>query len=209
MQLAVIAQPHQQQAWQQAMAGGHAVCSFYSRVQDVPAGAAAVVDLDFSPLPERVAALAAFLPAPVLINSVCHTLKQVGQPFIRINAWPGFLNQAVHEIAAPGAQAAQQAAPVLQALGWQYRMAPDVPGFITPRVIAMIVNEAFFALGEGVSTREEIDVAMRLGTGYPKGPFEWAAEIGLENIHQLLKTLETTGPRYTLAPALANALQHD
>ncbi len=46
----------------------------------------------------------------------------------------------------------------------------------------MIVNEAFFAFGEKISTIEEIDMAMKLGTNYPNGPFEWAEKIGIENI---------------------------
>ena len=56
------------------------------------------------------------------------------------------------------------------------------PGFITARVIAMIINEAFFALQENVSSKEEIDTAMRLGTNYPYGPFEWTKLIGIDKI---------------------------
>jgi 3-hydroxybutyryl-CoA dehydrogenase len=53
----------------------------------------------------------------------------------------------------------------------------------------MIVNEAFIALKEGVSTKEEIDIAMKLGTNYPYGPFEWAEKIGTERIKNLLSKL--------------------
>ena len=42
----------------------------------------------------------------------------------------------------------------------------------------MIINEAFLALQEGVSTKEEINTAMKLGTNYPLGPFEWVEKIG-------------------------------
>ena len=73
---------------------------------------------------------------------------------------------------------------------------PDEPGFITARVIAMIINEAWFALEEGVSTKEEIDTAMKLGTNYPYGPFEWGNQIGLKNIYTLLDKLNTDNPRY-------------
>ncbi len=59
----------------------------------------------------------------------------------------------------------------------------DEPGLVSARVISMIVNEAFFALAEGVSTMEEIDVAMKLGTNYPYGPFEWLEKIGVANIY--------------------------
>ena len=66
----------------------------------------------------------------------------------------------------------------------------------------MIINEAYFALEEGVSTKEEIDTAMKLGTNYPYGPFEWAKKIGLKNIFQLLDKLHKTNLRYEPAALL-------
>jgi 3-hydroxybutyryl-CoA dehydrogenase len=70
----------------------------------------------------------------------------------------------------------------------------------------MIINEAYFALGDGVSTKEEIDIAMRLGTNYPYGPFELVQKIGLNNIHGLLKKLKEQSTRYNIAPALEKEL---
>jgi 3-hydroxybutyryl-CoA dehydrogenase len=81
---------------------------------------------------------------------------------------------------------------------------PDVPGFIAPRVVTMIINEAYFALAENVSTKTEIDLAMKLGTNYPFGPFEWAEKIGLKNIAELLGTLSRVNKRYEPAPLLLN-----
>jgi 3-hydroxybutyryl-CoA dehydrogenase len=57
-------------------------------------------------------------------------------------------------------------------------------------------------LNEKVSTKEEIDVAMKLGTNYPYGPFEWSEKIGLKNIYELLFTLSRTSPRYEPAGLL-------
>jgi 3-hydroxybutyryl-CoA dehydrogenase len=68
----------------------------------------------------------------------------------------------------------------------------------------MIINEAFFALGENVSTKEEIDLAMKSGTNYPYGPFEWSEKIGVENILNLLKKLSEKEERYFPAPTLKN-----
>lgn len=48
-------------------------------------------------------------------------------------------------------------------------------GFIFPRTIVQIINEAYFALEDGVATKEDIDRAMKFGVNYPKGPFEWAS----------------------------------
>jgi 3-hydroxybutyryl-CoA dehydrogenase len=75
---------------------------------------------------------------------------------------------------------------------------------ISPKIISMIVNEAYFALGDDVSTKEEIDTAMKLGTNYPHGPFEWATIIGIENICSLLNVLSETNTDYTPAPLLTN-----
>jgi 3-hydroxybutyryl-CoA dehydrogenase len=71
------------------------------------------------------------------------------------------------------------------------------------RVISCIVNEAFLALSEGVATAEDIDEAMKLGANYPKGPFEWAEEIGARRILQTLDSLRIThGEAYIAAPSL-------
>jgi 3-hydroxybutyryl-CoA dehydrogenase len=67
---------------------------------------------------------------------------------------------------------------------------PDDPGFVTPRIISKIINEATLALQEGVSTKEEIDAAMKLGTSYPYGPFEWSDKIGNDKIQKLLLALD-------------------
>jgi 3-hydroxybutyryl-CoA dehydrogenase len=66
----------------------------------------------------------------------------------------------------------------------------------------MIINEAYFTVGEEVSSKREIDIAMKLGTNYPLGPFEWADKIGLSNIYKLLLKLSSIGTRYTIAPLL-------
>ena len=73
---------------------------------------------------------------------------------------------------------------------------PDIPGFITARVISTIINEAYFSLEGKVSSREEIDTAMKLGTSYPYGPFEWSRIIGIKNIYSLLNILSRKNKRY-------------
>ncbi|MGI8541518.1 MAG: 3-hydroxyacyl-CoA dehydrogenase NAD-binding domain-containing protein [Rubrobacteraceae bacterium] len=71
------------------------------------------------------------------------------------------------------------------------------------RVISCIVNEAFLTLSEGVATAGDIDRAMKLGANYPKGPFEWAEEIGATNILATLDSLRASrGEAYIAAPSL-------
>lgn len=164
----------------------------------VSAGGDAYFDLLFVSEPLRIDALKKLLPSPVYINAVTDTLAEIGQPFVRINAWPGFINRSIIEVVTNDATATS----VLDVLDWKYKTVPDQPGMIAPRVIAMIVNEAYFALGEEVSTKSEIDTAMKLGTNYPFGPFEWAEKIGLEKIASLLIKLSNTDERYIPAPLL-------
>ena len=81
-------------------------------------------------------------------------------------------------------------------------MDADDYGFIAARIIAMIINEAYYALEENVSTKEQIDIAMKLGTNYPYGPFEWSEKIGIEKIYLLLEKLSVQNKRYTIAGSL-------
>ena len=142
-----------------------------------------------------------FRGKPVFINSVIETLEQRKLPlnFSRINGWPGFLQRKTWEIASNNKMAA---AKVFESLGWNFVFVKDEPGLVAARVIGMIINEAFFALQEEVSTVNEIDLAMKLGTNYPFGPFEWQNKIGLQNIYQLLKSLSVTDKRYSASPLL-------
>lgn len=77
-------------------------------------------------------------------------------------------------------------------------------GEIITRILTMIINEACYAVGEGVASVRDIDIAMRLGTNYPKGPLKWGDEIGLELIQGILKSLMSSlgDPRYRTAPLL-------
>ncbi len=77
-------------------------------------------------------------------------------------------------------------------------------GEIAVRILAMIMNEAAYALGEGVASVRDIDIAMKLGTNYPKGPLKWADEIGLDLVFNILKSLDASlgDERYHPAPLL-------
>jgi 3-hydroxybutyryl-CoA dehydrogenase len=158
-------------------------------------------DLAFECEIKRLKELAPLLPRPVFVNSVVHTLREIGEPFMRINAWPTFLERDICEVVAGAGQHAQLKA-VFEKLKWSFRLAPDVTGMISPRIVAAIINEAFYALDEQVSTKKEIDIAMKLGTSYPYGPFEWAEKIGLQKIYMLLLELGKTDGRYTIAKSL-------
>jgi 3-hydroxybutyryl-CoA dehydrogenase len=90
----------------------------------------------------------------------------------------------------------------MSALGWHFQTVPDIPGMIAPRIIAMIINEAYYGLGDGISSKEAIDIAMKLGTNYPMGPFEWCEKLGIDKVYRLLEKLQTIDKRYALAPSM-------
>lgn len=138
----------------------------------------------------------------VLVNAVTLTTNEISPPCIRINAWPGFLQREVLEFAAANDEGAKQAEQVFQSLDWKFERAPDVCGMISSRIICNIINEAYYAFGEGISSKDEIDTAMKLGTNYPYGPFEWSEKIGLKNVYHLLKKLRREDGLYTIAPRL-------
>ena len=157
-------------------------------------GARVVIDLIFDN--SHLAFLQSLTNSLVTINSVESTLAETDNSFIRINGWPGFLQSPLVEAACLNEENKQEVNAIFSHFHKTIEWLPDVPGFVTPRVISMIINEAYIALNEGVSTKEEINTAMKLGTNYPYGPFEWADKIGLKNIYDLLITLSVTEKRY-------------
>ena len=166
------------------------------------ADANAVIDLRFEQNGYDVTYLKTFLPKPVFVNSINKTISEIGSPFIRINGWPGFLKRNIAEVACNNETDKTEVEKILIALNKKAEWVPDIKGFISTRVISMIINEAYFALEENVSSKEEIDTAMKLGTNYPYGPFEWAKKIGLKNITGLLAELSLTEKRYQPANLL-------
>lgn len=145
---------------------------------------------------------------PVFANAVNCTCKEINKPnYIRLNAWSSFLDHKVVELAGSNDKSKRIAEEIFNKLGWGFAWVKDDYGFITARIIAMIINEAYYALEERVSTKDQIDIAMKLGTNYPFGPFEWSKKIGLSNILSLLRKLSVQDKRYTISAKLVNESQ--
>jgi 3-hydroxybutyryl-CoA dehydrogenase len=178
------------------------VC-FIKVPQDIPADTYVVFDLLFENSKDRIYLLKQFLPRPVFINAVNDTLSGIDEPFIRINTWPTFLKRDITELVAlPGQELIIK--DVFEKLGWQYQLVPDIIGMISARIIGMIVNEAYYTLEKEVSTKEEIDIAMKSGTNYPYGPFEWSRKIGLKNIFEMLNRLRNKNKLYDVSKLLTH-----
>ncbi len=88
-------------------------------------------------------------------------------------------------------------------MGKEVVVIKESPGFITSRVNAMIGNEAFYMLQEGIASASDIDKALKLGLNHPMGPFELVDLVGLDTRLHILEYLQKTlGEKYRPAPLL-------
>jgi 3-hydroxybutyryl-CoA dehydrogenase len=156
------------------------------------------VDLLFDDTTARIEQWNKLRSVPVILNAV----NMVPSGFARINGWPGCLKAGTLEVAGPP-ELKEAIIELFALLGKKVEWVPNIPGFIFPRIISMIINEAHFALEERITDESAIDVAMRLGTNYPLGPFEWGARIGWKNIFSLLSVLAKEDSRYKPSKLLA------
>ena len=88
-------------------------------------------------------------------------------------------------------------------MGKEVVVIKESPGFITSRINAMIGNEAFYMLQEGVASAEDIDKAIKLGLNHPMGPFELVDLVGLDTRLHILEYLhKSLGEKYRPCPLL-------
>lgn len=93
-----------------------------------------------------------------------------------------------------GEASARRLAAFLRGTGLSVAVIKDSPGFVAPRILAMIVNLACEIAQMGIGSPQDIDVAMRLAQNYPRGPFEWGEWLGPRRVHDMLRQMqEITG----------------
>lgn len=184
-------------------------CSFKTELlNDDLLHADCIIDLRIDSQPELISQYNS-ATVPVLIGSVIHTLSDLSipeqLPVARFNHWPGFIQRNCIEFAVAETHAARFEH-LFQQLQLPFFKTADVPGFVSARTVSMIINEAFLTKQEAVSSDTEIDTAMKLGTSYPMGPFEWSKNIGAEKVLQLLQKLSATNHRYEPAFSLTQTI---
>ena len=132
---------------------------------------------------------------------VTYSSKPVKNLLIGFNGLPSFFERERWEITALDAEKVTQ---FLKSLSLDFSLCDDRVGMVTPRVVCMIINEAYYTLHEGTANREDIDMAMKLGTNYPFGPFEWCDRIGIQNVYGVLSAVyeDTKDERYKICPLL-------
>lgn len=171
----------------------------------------AVFDLDFDDDPEYLEYYAGAEDLIVVIGAVKVQLEEVfavvggsvSCTFLGLNSLPSFINRELLEVTFSDKDL-ELAETFLEKLGKKFKRVESRVGMVTPRIVCMIINEAFFTVQEGTASKEDIDLGMKLGTAYPKGPFEWCEEIGVVNVYETLHALyeDTKDERYKICPQL-------
>ena len=106
------------------------------------------------------------------------------------------------------AGAAEEAERFFGALGLHVEWVEDAPGLVLGRIVCQLVNEAAFAVGEGVGSADDVDAGLTLGLNHPRGPVAWGRAIGLDAVLATIDGLfeERREERYRAAPLLRRAV---
>jgi 3-hydroxybutyryl-CoA dehydrogenase len=146
-------------------------------------------------------------PRVVLCDSGSLASLDPGGPSVGFHVLPPFQKAGLVELTRSehsSPAAVSRAERFFTALGKHTAWVGDAPGLVLGRIVCQVINESAFALGEGVGSAADIDTGMKLGMNHPRGPLEWADEIGLDHVLTVLEALsdEYREERYRPAPAL-------
>lgn len=139
-----------------------------------------------------------------LSRMIGETKKQLKFHLTGMNLLPTFINRGRSEVSFANEKDRKVFDDFALEMKADYLEVEDRTGMVTPRVICMIINEACYSLQEGVASMTDIDKAMKLGTNYPFGPFEWSDRIGVKEVYETLEAIwnETQDKRYEICPLL-------
>ena len=101
-------------------------------------------------------------------------------------------------------ESAHTAEEFFSALGLEREWVEDAPGLVLGRIVCCLVNEALFAVGEGVGSADDVDTGLTLGLNHPRGAVSWGRQIGFEHVLATIDGLydERHEERYRAAPLL-------
>ena len=213
MRILIVGEEHHVEECKQKLGSGHSysVVSDYSSLDKHLGQQDIVFDFIIDEEPEEFGRYAD-LECTAFLNTAKMNLAQfafsVGNDFsctlFGFNGLPTFFNRPVLEVSCFKKEDTMKLNGVMKNLGTEFLVVDDRVGLVTPRVICMIINEAYYTVQEGTATREDIDVAMKLGTNYPYGPFEWCQRIGIRHVYELLEAVydDTKDERYKICPLL-------
>jgi 3-hydroxybutyryl-CoA dehydrogenase len=170
----------------------------------------AEVVFDF--IPEQISDIAFFNTAKrtiffntafISLNAICKENLLANLNLFGFCGMPTFLNHDLLEVTKLNDDQTRLES-ICKELNTEFACVADKVGLVTPRIICMIINEAYYTVEEGTATREDIDLAMKLGTNYPYGPFEWCKRIGAKQVCDLLEAVhnDTGDERYLICSLL-------
>ncbi|MEA2331381.1 MAG: 3-hydroxybutyryl-CoA dehydrogenase [Thermoleophilaceae bacterium] len=146
--------------------------------------------------------------APLLVLCAATSLAARGEPgAVGFHLLPPLAESRLVELTRlPVTQsfAADAAEEFFARLGFHAEWVDDAPGLVLGRLACQLVNEAWFAVGEGVGSEADVDAGLVLGLNHPRGPIQWGEAIGLEHVMAVLDGLweERREERYRPAPLL-------
>jgi len=194
------------------------VPKFFKKTPTVPRTVLLAVELtniDLEIKKKNLRSLDKALPQSTIILTSSVTISATEQAswikhpsrLIGISAFPTLMKEHLLEVAATpfiGKKQIGTAQEFLMTIGKEMSVVQDRIGMVMPRILCQLINEAFFALTENIASPLDIDTAMKLGTGYPNGPIEWANRIGLPSVIAVLEQLhrDLGEDRYRIAPLL-------
>lgn len=215
MKIGVLGSADRQKAWQK-ICGENTECTWVQNSK-VAGDYDIFIDLNFDESTENILDYAGNAHTVFLLSSVTctpemalagHGLKYGGEMIFGINAIPGFLERQLCEISDPFSKGSELISGLAPHLPWNnYEWVNSRVGMVTPRIVFMIINEAYYTMQEGTASAPDIDQAMKLGTAYPHGPFEWMSLAGIGNVYRTLEAMyrDTGEERYKICPSLKTA----
>ncbi len=210
MKIAVLGTGKKAEAWKAKNLNANS----YTWVQDTKSHTDfdAFIDLDFDENPTNLLSYSTNTQTVFLVSAVNISLegafaknqiKQHDLKIIGINALPTMVDRTTLEYTNP--YDVEIPTDLFETMGYTTStMVDSRVGMVTPRIICMIINEAFYTVQEGTANAKDIDTAMKLGTNYPKGPFEFLELIGIENVYNTLNAVynDTHEERYKICGLL-------
>lgn len=120
------------------------------------------------------------------------------------NGLPSLFNRPILELTVKNEKDQAVITKICGQLETEYSFVEDRVGMVTPRILSMVINEAYYTFMEKAASVEDIDMAMKLGTRYPYGPFEFAERIGIKHVYELLEAVyeDTKDERYKICSLL-------
>ena len=157
---------------------------------------------------------------PVFVECFSHTLAELlyvnearsaSQPIIGFCGLAGLFSRDIMEVCVTREKDLEALPAIFKWLNTDFEVVEDRVGLVTPRILLMIINEAFYTVQEGVATKSEIDIAMKTGTNYPYGPFEWVRIFGIEVVYVLMESIyeATKNERYRPCELLTRTFFQD